>query len=58
MGNQAEKERILAQCRECETVYTSKRDPDGSIVPIGRKMGCQCGSTSFIELESELNTSS
>ncbi len=45
------RERILAECLACRSVYAAQKWADGTIKPIGAKNGCRCGSTEFRALE-------
>ncbi|WP_339104627.1 hypothetical protein [Haloterrigena salinisoli] len=40
-------EKVAAQCRDCEAVYSAWVLADGTVQPIGRKDGCRCGSSEF-----------
>ncbi|ELZ04303.1 hypothetical protein [Natrialba aegyptia] len=46
-------QKVAAVCSECGTAYAAEKWPDGKILLIGQRTGCQCGATSFVELDDE-----
>ncbi|WP_049927225.1 hypothetical protein [Halopiger goleimassiliensis] len=46
MAHRDDTDRVLAACAECESVYTARQWPDGSIRLIGQET-CSCGSSEF-----------
>ncbi|MBZ6496578.1 hypothetical protein [Natrinema longum] len=47
MSEGDEDETVMAACTACESVFAAKETANGTILPIGRPQGCQCGSTDF-----------
>ncbi|AEH35565.1 hypothetical protein Halxa_0929 [Halopiger xanaduensis SH-6] len=43
---------FLAACDECGAVYAATETEAGRILPLGSRGGCQCGSTSFSQVDS------
>ena len=39
--------RTIAACEECGSLYAAIELDDETLRPIGRRDGCQCGSTAF-----------
>ncbi|UTF54246.1 hypothetical protein [Natronosalvus rutilus] len=44
-------QKVAAVCSSCGSAYAAERWSDGTIRPIGRRTGCQCGGTSFEVVE-------
>lgn len=42
-----ESDRTVVTCTSCGSIYAAKKWPDGTIQPIGRRSGCDCGSEEF-----------
>ena len=42
-----ERLKVAGRCLECGAVYSAWLLTDGTVQPIGRKDGCQCGGTEF-----------
>ncbi|PGF16579.1 hypothetical protein CP556_10915 [Natrinema sp. CBA1119] len=40
-------EKVVATCTSCGSVFAAQIVSDGSVLPIGRPQGCQCGSDEF-----------
>lgn len=41
---------IIARCVDCRSAYVARKWADGTIRPLDRREGCECGSTSFDDL--------
>lgn len=41
---------IIAQCTDCRSSYVAQKWADGTIRPRGKRAGCGCGCTTFIDL--------
>ncbi|MDQ2051219.1 hypothetical protein RBH26_12090 [Natronolimnohabitans sp. A-GB9] len=41
------KRRTVAVCDECGSLYAALEIDEGDFRPIGRRDGCECGSTAF-----------
>ena len=46
-----ESERTVVTCSSCGSVYAAERWSDGTIQPIGKRTGCDCGSEKFYVVE-------
>lgn len=42
-----ESKRAVVQCVGCGAAYAGEVWPDGTIQPIGKRSGCECGSCEF-----------
>lgn len=42
-----EREKVAARCRDCGAIYSAWVLADETVQPIGRKDGCQCGTSEF-----------
>ncbi|THE66205.1 hypothetical protein D8Y22_03850 [Salinadaptatus halalkaliphilus] len=45
------KPKLAAACVSCGWVCAAAKRSDGTVVPIGRPQGCDCGSSSFISVD-------
>lgn len=54
MGNGDDPRRLIAACTDCGALYAATRLSDGSILPIGQRDGCRCGSTAFTPVDGAL----
>ncbi|MFC7232017.1 hypothetical protein ACFQMM_12540 [Saliphagus sp. GCM10025308] len=45
------KRKVAAACRSCSNVYAAQLWPDGTVQPIGRRTGCECGCEEFDVIE-------
>ena len=43
--------RMIAACEHCGALYAALEISDEKIRPIGRRDGCQCGSTDFVAVD-------
>ena len=55
MGS-GENSRTIAMCEECGALYAALEIDDG-YRPIGRRDGCQCGSTAFTPVDGDVSVS-
>ncbi|ELY52578.1 hypothetical protein [Natronolimnohabitans innermongolicus] len=46
-------QRTIAACDECGSLYAALEITADEFRPIGRRDGCECGSTAFSPVESE-----
>lgn len=51
--SEPEKQKIAANCVSCGNVYAAHKWPDGTILPIGQRKGCECGSAEFQAVNDE-----
>ncbi|ELZ03472.1 hypothetical protein [Natrialba asiatica] len=51
--HESKTEKVAAVCSECGTAYAAEKWPDGKILLIGQRTGCQCGATSFVEIDED-----
>lgn len=51
-----ERERTVALCQSCGSAYAAQIWTDGTIQPIGTRIGCDCGSTEFEVVEDLADT--
>lgn len=54
MGERDDSDRMIAACTHCGALYAATELSDGSILPIGQRDGCRCGSTEFTKVNEEL----
>ncbi len=41
---EGDSERTVVSCSSCGSVYAAEKWSDGTIQPIGKRTGCECGS--------------
>lgn len=54
MDERDDPDRMIAACTHCGALYAATELSDGSILPIGQRDGCRCGSTEFTKVNEEL----
>lgn len=54
--SEQERRKVAAGCVSCGSVYASYQWSDGTILPIGQKEGCECGSAEFQPIDGEDDT--
>ena len=52
-----ENRRTIAMCEECGALYAALEIDDDEYRPIGRRDGCQCGSTVFTPVDGDVSVS-
>lgn len=55
MDETDETQRTIAACDQCGALYAALELSDDKLRPIGRRDGCQCGSTSFSDVDGSLS---
>ncbi|MDS0475869.1 hypothetical protein [Natrinema sp. 1APR25-10V2] len=50
--------RTIAACEQCGSLYAALEFADETLRPIGRRDGCQCGCTEFVQVSGSLSESS
>ncbi|WP_290811095.1 hypothetical protein [Halovivax sp.] len=53
MADERGPERAMGRCVECGSVYAARKKADGSLLPIGKRDGCECGGTEFVPVNAE-----
>ncbi|MFC6716401.1 hypothetical protein ACFQGT_19920 [Natrialbaceae archaeon GCM10025810] len=48
---EGESVRTVVSCSSCGSVYAAEKWPDGTVQPIGKRTGCDCGSNEFHVVE-------
>lgn len=51
MGDSDDTSRTIAACEQCGSLYAALEINDEQFRPIGRRDGCECGSTDFTPVD-------
>ncbi|WP_121741317.1 hypothetical protein [Natronorubrum halophilum] len=55
MGDSDKTTRTIAVCEDCGTLYAALEISNEEFRPIGRRDGCECGSTDFTPVDDDLS---
>ncbi|WP_222918125.1 hypothetical protein [Natrinema sp. SYSU A 869] len=58
MDERDDNRRTIAVCEQCGALYAALELAEDKLRPIGRRDGCQCGSTDFSPVDGSLSAAS